>query len=108
MQGVKVNVLEGSLLVLALHGVLPGTALGLSHPQPVGGLIRGAGEVIALDEGFEQINGMAVFALPVGAQTTGNPAENMVSYYLVCGQDRRSQPAFPNRFRSDSKIAWPG
>ena len=74
MQGIKVDVLDGRLPVLARGRVLARAALGLAHPQPIGSLITGAREAIALNEGFQQINRMRVFALPIGAQTTGHPA----------------------------------
>ena len=66
-EAVEIDVLdrhaEGSVAVLAT------AALGLAHVNPVGGLVAGAAEAIALDEGLDQIDGMAISSLPVGAQT---------------------------------------
>jgi len=49
---------------------LPAPALGLSDPHPVGGPITGAPEAGAADEGFQQLDGMAVLALPIGGLGT--------------------------------------
>src|SRR5208283_3363629 len=48
-----------------------------AHPPPVGGLVATAGEAAHLDEGLQQIEGMAIFALPVAADTPGDAAQQM-------------------------------
>ena len=53
------------LELFAIGRVLPGAPFGLADGQPVGGLIRGTRKTIPLDEDFEQINGVAVFGLPI-------------------------------------------
>ena len=86
MQGIKVNVLDGRLHLFAIAGVLPGASFGLANVQPVGGFIAGAGETIPLDKGFEQINGVSVFGLPIATQAPGYAAQN------VAGQVRHFYP----------------
>jgi hypothetical protein len=67
VQWTKVNVFDRDLLVLAIGAVLAAATLGLAHAYPVGGPITGALKPVTLDKGFQQINRMAIFALPVVA-----------------------------------------
>jgi hypothetical protein len=48
--------------------VLAAAALGLAYAPPISSLAAGAGKAVALHKGFQQINGMAIFALPIPAQ----------------------------------------
>lgn len=77
VQGIKVNVFDGHLIMGAIGLILTTTALGLTHTDPIGCLIGGAREAVALDEAFHQVNGMAVFALPILADAPCNPAQQM-------------------------------
>jgi hypothetical protein len=73
MQGVKVNVFDGGLVPGAVGPVLPGSTFGLAHAHPVGGLVSRARKALALHKGLQQINGMAVFSLPILTEAPGNP-----------------------------------
>jgi hypothetical protein len=57
-------------------------AFGVAGPDPVGGLVAGAGELVGVDEGFQQDGGVAVAVLPVGGQLAGG-----------AGEDRRGEVA---------------
>src|SRR6202023_2879837 len=72
MQGTKVNVFYRDLMVRTIGSVLAAAALGLAYAYPVGRLVRGGGKSVALDKSLQQINGMAILALPLVAQTLGN------------------------------------
>jgi len=54
---------EGSVAVLAT------APLSVAHVNPVGGLVAGALEALGIDKGFDQIDGVAISSLPVGAHT---------------------------------------
>src|SRR3972149_1574741 len=73
--GVEVDVLdrhaEGAVAGLAA------AALGRAHRNPVGGAVAGAGEAIALDEGLEEMDRMAVASLPIGGQPSGDAPSHM-------------------------------
>ena len=85
-QRIKVNVFDRDLLVRPIGPVLAGAAFGLANAHPVGGPVTSAGKAIGLHERFQQVNGMAVFVLPVGAQTLRHPAQD------VAGQMRHPNP----------------
>src|ERR1039457_494088 len=91
MQGVKVNVFNGQAVGLARGMVLAAAALGLAYAPPISSLVAGAGKAVALHKGFQQINGMAIFALPIPAQPLGDAAQNMASqvrhFYPRCHQE---------------------
>src|ERR1039457_5730048 len=90
MQGVKVNVFYGQAIGLARGMVLAAAALGLAYAPPISSLVAGAGKAVALHKGFQQINGMAIFALPIPAQPLGDAAQNMANkvrpFYPRCRQ----------------------
>src|SRR6266516_7517562 len=86
MQGIKVNVLDGGLMPGSVGPVLPGPALGLTYAHPVGGTVSGARKTVALHKSLQQVNGMAVFGLPITTDASGNPAQN------VAGQVRHPRP----------------
>jgi hypothetical protein len=65
MQGIEIDVFNGNLVVGAIGPVLAAAALGLAHANPVGRPVTSTRKAVAFHEGFQQINGMAVFALPV-------------------------------------------
>jgi hypothetical protein len=77
VQGIKVNVFDGRLVPGAIGPVLPGSALGLAHAHPVGGLVSCALKTVALHKGLQQINGVAVFSLPIVTEAPGNPTQNV-------------------------------
>jgi hypothetical protein len=88
MQREKVNVLDGGLLALAVRGILAGSAFGLANPHPVGRLVAGPGKASPLHECLQQINGVAVLALPICADPPQDQAQDMA------GQARRVQPGY--------------
>lgn len=57
--------------------VIAGAALGFTGKYPVCRLITDAPEQGAIHKCFEQIDGMSVLLLPVGADATGDPGEDM-------------------------------
>ena len=65
---------------------LSAAALGKSHTDPVGRPVGGAAEAAALDECFEQVDGMAVLGRPVPRNAPGDRAQN------VTGQLRNPDP----------------
>lgn len=65
MEGEQINILDGDVMALSVRSILARPALGLTNPDPIGGFIAGAGKTIPLYEGLQQINGVAVLALPV-------------------------------------------
>lgn len=65
MQGVKVKVFDGNLVPGSVESVLTAAAFGLANAHPVGGSVAGPGETVPLHKAFQQIDGMAVFNLPV-------------------------------------------
>src|ERR1035441_5047673 len=77
VQGIEINVFDGQPVGPAIRAVLPAAAFGLADAPPVGGLVATAGKTVALDKGFQQIDGMAVFALPIAAQPPSNAAQQM-------------------------------
>jgi hypothetical protein len=77
MQGVKVNVFDGGLVPISVGPILSGSAFSLAHAHPVGGSVSSARKTITLYKGLQQINGMAVFGLPIAAEALGNPAQNV-------------------------------
>ena len=92
MQGIKVNIFDGGLMPGAVGSVLPSPALGLAHTHPVGGLVSGARKTAVFHKGLKQINGMAIFALPVAAQTLGNPTQKVAAKmgHPHPGQDQKT------------------
>ena len=71
-QRVKVNIFYGyfkrSIPVVAA------ASLGLTGTNPVGSLVADALKAVMLHKGFQEIDGMTVFILPVSADAPGNPA----------------------------------
>ena len=50
-----------------------------SDRDPVGGPVTGALETIPLDKGFDQVDGMSVFVLPIAAQATSDHTQEVVA-----------------------------
>jgi len=71
------QVFAGNLMPGSIGPILAGAAFGLTDAHPVGGPVRGPRKTVALHEGFQQVNGVAIFALPVSAQTSANPAQDV-------------------------------
>src|SRR5882724_7134616 len=71
-----------------MHRVVPvaltlaSSSGGLAYFDPVGRLVAGAAEPVLLDEGLQQMNGMAVASLPVLINPPGNLCKEMT------GQER--------------------
>ncbi len=86
MQGIKINVLDRGLMPGAVGAVLASASLGLADPYPIGGSISSAGKTVALHKALQQINGMAIFGLPIPVDAAGNPAQN------ITGQVRHPRP----------------
>ena len=57
--------------------VIAGAAFGLAGKNPACRLITDAPEQGAIDKGLQQIDWMTIFFLPVGADATGDPGEDM-------------------------------
>ena len=92
LQGVKVNVFNGPAVSLAPGMVLAAAALGLADVPPISRLVAGAGQAVALPKGFPQINGIAIFALPIPAQPLGDAAQNMASQVRHCYPRGHQEP----------------
>jgi len=54
--------------------IVAAAALSLSGANPIGGALTTALETISLHKGLQQVNGMAIFGLPIGAQTPSRQA----------------------------------
>jgi len=48
-----------------------GTALGLAHPEPIGGFVTGAGKALFFDKSLQQVQGIAIGIEPVAADSPG-------------------------------------
>src|SRR5437764_12657407 len=96
MQGIKINVLDRGLIPGSVRAVLASSSLGLADPYPIGGSVSSAGKTVALHKALQQINGMAIFGLPIPIEAAGNPAQN------ITGQVRYPRP------RSDQKASVVG
>ena len=79
VQGVDPYFLDGTGLAVLLFQFA--SALSLSEPDPVGGLVRGCGKARDLDEGLEQHRCIPVAEAPIGQQGFDNGR-----------QDSRGQP----------------
>jgi len=98
--------------------VIAGAALGLAGKNPVCRLITDASEQGAVNECFQQIDWMTIFFLPVGADATGDPGEDMTGQMgnPDPGQDKEAhvvrqipQVAFPVLLcPPDEGIPWRG
>jgi len=88
VQGIKINVLEGQPEGPSVRAVLAAAAFGLANAPPVGGPVASAGKAVLLDEGFQQVEGMAVFALPIAAHPPSDAAQQMA------GQRRHADPGW--------------
>ena len=98
--------------------VIAGAAFGLAGKYPVCRLITDAPEQGAIDKGFQQIDWMTIFLMPVVADATGDPGENMTSQMgnPDPGQDKEAhvvrqipQVAFPVLLvPPDEGIPWRG
>lgn len=62
-QGVEINILNDAVIGRAVAFFIE--PFGLSHIDPIGSLIGGAFEATLIDEGFEQVEGMAKIGGPV-------------------------------------------
>jgi hypothetical protein len=62
-QGVEIDILNDAVIGRAVAFFIE--PFGLSHIDPIGGLIGGAFEATLIDEGFEQVEGMAKIGGPV-------------------------------------------
>ena len=62
-QGVEIDILNDA--VIGRAGAFFIEPFGLSHIDPIGGLVGGAFEAALIDEGFEQIEGVAKRGEPV-------------------------------------------
>jgi hypothetical protein len=102
VQGIKINVFDRQSVGSAIRAVLSAAALGLANAPPVGSPVATAGKAVALDKGFQQIDGMAVFALPIAAQPPGDAAQQ------VAGQRGHSYPGQDQETRivGDQMQAW--
>ena len=65
-------------LVIAVVLILAGSSGRLADVNPVGRPVASALEPVPLHERFQQVNGMAVAALPVGLDPLGNFRKNMI------------------------------
>ena len=62
-QGVEVDIFDDAVIEGDISSF--SEASGLSNVDPVGGLIGGAFESALIDEGFEEVDGVAVIVEPV-------------------------------------------
>jgi hypothetical protein len=62
-QGVEIDILDDAVIEGGTSFF--GESFGLSHIDPIGGLIGGALEATLIDEGFEKVEGMAIIGWPV-------------------------------------------
>ncbi len=62
-QGVEVDILNNAVIGRVVAFFIE--PFGLSHIDPIGGLIGGAFEATLIDEGFEQVEGVAKIGGPV-------------------------------------------
>ena len=71
--------------------VLSASSTGVADPQPIGGPIAGAPEEVSLNEGFYQLDWMAVFLLPIDGETPGDLTKNMAGQmrYPDPGQNQK-------------------
>jgi len=60
----------------SLGPVLTGAAFSLPDALPVGGSVTGCGKTLPLHKGFQQIDGVTVFGLPVPAQAPAQVTQN--------------------------------
>ena len=74
-QGIEMDVLDGNAQDAV--AVLAAASLGLADADPVGGAVAGAFEPGSVDEGFDEVDGVAVLCLPVGAQTAEREGKEM-------------------------------
>ena len=86
MQGTKINVFDRGLMPGAVGAVLASSSLGLADPYPIGGSVSSGSKTVALHKALQQINGMAIFGLPIPIEAAGNPAQN------ITGQVRHPRP----------------
>ena len=102
VQGIKINVFDRQSVGSTIRAVLSAATLGLANAPPVGSPVATAGKAVALDKGFQQINGMAVFTLPIAAQPPGDAAQQ------VAGQRGHSYPGQDQETRmvGDPMQAW--
>ena len=57
--------------------IIAGAALGLAGKNPVCRLITNAPEQGSVNKGLQQIDGVTILLMPVSADTTGDPGEDM-------------------------------
>jgi len=76
-QGVEINVLNDAVIGRAEPFFIE--PFGLSHIDPIGSLIGGAFEAILIDEGFEQVKGVAKIGGPVLVEASDIEGEEMRS-----------------------------
>ena len=62
-QGVEIDILNDAVIGRAVAFFVE--PFGLSHIDPISGLIGGTFETTLVDEGFEQVEGMAIIGGPV-------------------------------------------
>ena len=67
IQWIEVDVFEGRMKALSIRAILTGAPLSLPRAHPVGGLVASALKTILLNKGFQQVDRVVVFALPVRA-----------------------------------------
>src|SRR6516164_3911984 len=77
MQGIEVDVFDRNLMPASLGAVLAGAAFSLPDALPVGGSVTGCGKTLPLHKGFQQIDGVTVFGLPVATQPPAKVAQNI-------------------------------
>ncbi len=59
--------------------VLTTASLGLADASPVGGAVAGTPEARSVDEGLDEVDGMAVLKPPVGAQSSQSSCQEVAS-----------------------------
>ena len=69
-----------------MGAVLAGASGGLAQVEPVGSAVAGPPETRSVDEGFDQLQGPGICALPVLAQPAQDQAQDLA------GQLRRLYP----------------
>lgn len=74
-EGIDIDVLDGD--AQGVVAVLTATALGLTDADPVGGFVAGAFKAALFHEGFQEVERMSVFGLPIGRDAAGDASENM-------------------------------
>lgn len=81
--------------------ILAAAPRGVAHMLPVGGPVAGGGEAVALDEGLQPLETVAVLGPPVRVNAAGHRAEQ------VTGQMRNAHPGQDQKARVVGQLRQP-